>query len=306
MHIATDTSDFGHLEGSLRGQGRALPILIDQDPPELTVRGLEPRLYPERDRYLDHEPLQVRSSEQGQAWVEVLDSSGRLVYQSTSQRIDGMNWLSSESLSWNGRIHGAVAPEGRYTLKVVAQDFVKNTATWAAAVTVSHKKLQWVDFQRTVPAAATVVGKPLVRACSTLASPYPGGPRGSLGFYSSTKCKRSDKSAQVDAVHGMYIPVAFDKQWDTAQVTVNGGPAGSSDWLELGYLRPNSKKLWDASYLKAGNGAHPGREMGIGSAHSVFDDDTSKPYLLWFDGLTAGSRYNVRSYTLRVHYQTLK
>jgi hypothetical protein len=53
--------------------------------------------------------------------------------------------------------------------------------------------------------------------------------------------------------------------------------------------------------FRKGNGAHPGHRMNV-TSRVIFDPKADKPYIIWSNGLNAGSRYNVRSYTIHVRY----
>jgi hypothetical protein len=210
--------------------------------------------------------------------------------------------------SWSGRTTaGKLVPEGHYTMELTSTDKAGNTATWSAPITVSHKHLQWTTFTRTVTAAASRTGKPYVGRCSTLASPAKGGPAGSLGFYSRTRCKGTSAQATVATNHGMYIPKALQNQYQWVQVTLNGGPAtaAASNYIVMGYVSPSTGKLVHTSQFGKGTGAHAGQRIDTAS-RVVFDMRTSAPYLIWSNGLNGGSRYDVRSYTVRVRYQALR
>jgi hypothetical protein len=308
VHMSVDTADFGHLEGSLTGsQGAPLDIYVDNDAPTLTVRKTVPVLYPVADEYLDYFKVYAKASEPATATFEVTNSHGQRVYRSTGHSLDADDYNYYDPPVWNGRQGGKVVPEGRYTATLTAKDLAGNTATWSAKVTVSHKSLQWTMFKRTVTAAGSMVGKPYIGKCATLARPAKGGPKGSLGFYSATKCHGTLATAGVATTHGIYIPKAFRNHWDYAQVILNGGPATSAkgNYIELGYLRPRSKKVWNARFFTKGDGAHRGMKFDLAPT-DVFDHATDKPFILWYNGATAGSRYNVRSYTVLVRYQALR
>lgn len=299
VRMAVDDPDLGHLEGRMATPdiGQALNVVVDTVAPRLTVAKFAPTIYPATDYYLDDVSLSTTSSEHAPGTFEILNASGGRVLKQ-----DAYLWEGGTSLYWNGRnAAGQVVAEGTYTLKVSATDDAGNTGTWTGRIAVSHKRLQWVTYTRTVQAAPYLVWKSVGR-CSTLARKR----QGVLGFYSQTTCKNRDRSGVVGEF-GIYIPKAFQNHYDWAQVTLNGGPATRStkNYIVFGYVQPRTGKWLSRTEFHAGTGAHAAPRLDISSGN-VFDRATSKPYLIWASGLTDGSRYDVRSYTTKVRYQVLK
>ncbi|GAA4704976.1 hypothetical protein [Nocardioides conyzicola] len=306
VRMTVDSADFGPLQGSMgAADGRLVDVIVDSVAPQLKVTKPPTQVYPVRDSYLDAVVLRASTDEQATGTLDVTDSAGKRVFHTGNLRLANADW-SGDSVYWNGRTSGgALVPEGTYTMVLTATDAAGNTDTWSGRIAVSHKKVQWTVFKRTVTAAASRSGKPFVGRCSTLASPARGGPRGSLGFYSQTKCAGDSRSGTVATNHGMYIPKAFDDRYAWARVTLNGGPATASadNYLVLGYLSPRNGRLVNTRILGKGHRAHPGLKVDVGS---IWDRKKDKPYILWSNGLTAGSRYDVRSYTVEVRYRMLR
>ncbi|WP_345521430.1 hypothetical protein [Nocardioides conyzicola] len=310
VRASLDTVDYGHLEGHING-GDAVSdglaeIRIDTDPPHLTVDESEipATIYPADDNYLDYAEIPASTDVETEGTLEVTDASGAVVHREGELLVDGDGY--GDEISWTGRTTtGKIAPVGSYTMTLTVADYAGNTATWSRSIAVSDKKLQWTVFEQNVSAAASRTGKPLVGRCSTLASPARGGRRGSLGYYSQSRCVGNDKANTVATNHGMYLPKAFRHQYSWSQVTLNGGPATRSrdNYIVLGYVEPRRGRLIGTKVLLRGNGAHDGRRL---DSSGIWDLKTDKPYIIWSNGLTAGSRYDVRSYTVRVRYLALR
>ena len=303
-HMSAESADYGHLEGSIGAGGSGLmEVMVDNDPPTVTVGKTPPVLYPAADDYVDFYTVLAKASEWSKGTLEVTNSHGDRVFKSLPSQLSSTDFNYTDAPAWNGRQGGKIVPEGRYRATLTVVDLAGNATTWSTTFTVSHKRLQWTTFRKTVTAASSMVGKPYIGKCATLAHPAP---RGSLGFYSATKCHGDAATAGVATNHGLYVPKAYQNQYEYMQVILNGGPATSakSNYIHLAYLRPHSKRLWDGKFFTKGNGAHPG--MRYGGSSGVFDKSTDKPYILWTNGATDGSRYNVRSYTVVVRYRALR
>ena len=304
VRMSADDPVFGHLEGSFGANDDLITVNLDSDAPVLNVRKTDPVIYPVSDGYHDGLTIRGTTNELTTGTFEVTNAAGQRVYRSTGHRMsDDINSNYYGAPSWSGRRDGKIVPEGRYHLEYTAADSAGNKSTWTGSVAVSHKSLQWTTFKRTVSAKDSLSAKPYVGACSTLASR----PQGALGFYSQTRCKGSVERSAVISNHGMYIPKAYQNHYDWLQVTLNGGPdtGSSSNYMVLGYISPRTGKMIYESVLRGGNGAHPAQRMNV-TDRVIFDRSTDKPFIIWSNGLTAGSRYNVRSYTVQVRYQALR
>ncbi len=298
VHMAGDDADLGHLEGEFP-PGRPQLVRVDSVTPELRVAKVPTTLYPASDNYLDSLEVRATASELTSGTLDVTDAAGIRVFRSAQHSVSPDGTIPS--ISWSGRsMSNRVVPAGRYTLKLTVVDAAGNQATWTSRVSVSHKKLQWVTYKRTLSASASRTGKPVIGRCSSLVKR----PHGGLGYYSQTKCKGSNSESVVATDHGMYIPKAHQARYQWVQVTLNGSPATRSrnNYFVMGYVNPSNYKLVNERVFRTGN-KHPGQRV---TSRLIFDRKSDHPYVIWFNGLTAGSRYDVRSYTVQVRYQALR
>lgn len=198
---------------------------------------------------------------------------------------------------------GQIVPEGEYQIAITGRDDYGNATQWSGAVEVSHKRIRTVTAKDTIKAARAMTGTPYVGSCSTLAKPAKGEPKGSLGFYSQTKCRSTDKRSVVAAYHGVYLPKAFQGRYSWVRVTLHGGPATKArgNYIVHGYLHPRTKKVIYTRVFRKGDKAHRGKQFD-----HIWDRTKDRPYTVWYTGLTAGSRYDVRSFTIEVKYQVLR
>jgi hypothetical protein len=297
VRMTVDDPDFGRLSGSLGRQG-AIAVQIDAVAPRLTVGKVPATFYPVNDGYLDDFDFSVGSSKSGMAQFEVRSASGARVYRADPEYITP---YFPGGFRWDGHTNSnRLVPEGRYTLSVtIADDAGGQGALWTGHVRVSHQRLQFATYTRTVRAAPYLVNK-FVGKCSTLSRKR----GGTLGFYSQKKCTGSDRSSTVIGQFGIYIPKAFQNKYSWGRLTVNGGPTTTSrrNYLISAFVKPNGK-LAGRKQLGAGR-THGGPKVEL--TNVVFDRTKDKPYLIWSNGLTAGSRYDVRSFTISVEYQVLR
>lgn len=298
VSMSAETADFGHLGGTL-DPFWPLEFYVDSEAPRLRAGKTSTLFYPARDGYLDDWWPQLSASEGTTGRLEVKDSRGVRVFLSAPQSVNE----EGSSLSWDGRSSaGRLVPEGRYQARVTVSDSVGHTDTWTGSVQVSLKKKQWLTFKRTVSAAASRTGKPLVGKCSTLARR----PRGALGFFSQTTCQGSPEQGVVATNHGLYLPESYEDRYQSLRITMKGAPASRArtNYLVMGYVSPRNGKLVDDKVFRRGS-SH--RLVRVDEADRlIFDRRKARPYVIWSNGLTAGSRYLVRSYTVEVRYQVFR
>lgn len=271
---------------------------VDGTPATLTPRLSSSSIYPHRDGYRDSIGVSVGSSEIVSAKFELVSSSGRVV------RTFSRTPASGHSLVINGRTAtGALLPSGSYTLRVTGTDAVGNKRIVSRAFSLSHKRIQTRTWTRTFKAGATLTRNgAFVQACSTLRKPSLRGWAGSLGYYSRTKCSR-DNADIVSTTNGVYVPKAFQNRYGTYQVSFYGGGARGTRgaYIVMGYL--NNKN----AFTHRIQGGAPVRSYAgkVASAGNFVHDKTTKPYVLWTAGLTDGSRYDVKSFTVKLTYTVL-
>lgn len=278
--------------GTLTGRVPAARVDVDQIRPRIDVSGGIPILYPIVDRYLDSSRYVVRANEGVTVDLQVVDARGVVVDDRRRQARPGRPAF----ISWDGRVDDRPVAEGLYTLRLRAADAMNNAVAVVRTVRVSHLVRRAIVFRRSVSASASLVSKSVGR-CSTLVK------RGSaLAFASQSRCRGDASDAVVATNHGLYIPKSFDR-YGSMRVTVHGGPAtrSSSDYLVFGYVR--GREFTHRTVLRRGS-THRGPLVRRPTAH-VFDRSTAKPYLIWSNGLAAGSRYVVRKYTVEIRYTAL-
>jgi hypothetical protein len=298
VRMSVDDPLLGHLDGSLGEEDEygftgLAAVRLDTVAPRVRVTNLPTVFYPVVDDYRDSLTIVPTYSEGGAVRLEVLNSAGARVYRISADSV-------ALDLTWNGRNaqDRPVAP-GTYTLRLTVTDEAGNSGFWTGRTMVSHKKVQFTTWKRTVT-AAPYVSSTFVGKCSVLKRKA----HGALGFYSQKKCRGGDRASTVVAYFGMRIPRAIDDKYGWGELRVHGGPATSSkrNYLIAGFIKP------DGSLVGR-------RQLGSDSKHSrpvallnnvVHDRTQSRPYVIWSNGLTAGSRYDVRSFTISIDYQVLR
>ncbi|MFS3128695.1 hypothetical protein ACLM5J_09850 [Nocardioides sp. Bht2] len=288
------TEDAGTVSGAV-----ARPFRYDPYPVAISVKQQLTTFYPYSDGYRDNLALDVtvNSSRTVEIALSVRNQAGKQV--AGALNVIGGN--STGGVSWTGRTNrGTPVAPGTYSLEVTAREYDGDSVTWNGAVVVSGKRLVTKASSFTISAAASLSGKPYVGPCSKLARRAKGG----LGFYSQTKCKGSLKRSVVSVYHGAYLPKAFEGRYRSVQVTLNGAPANKArnNYINLGYAGPNRTELAKLKSLR-GKGGHRGKTA---PASVIFDRTKDRPYLIWWAGLTAGSRFNVNSYKVTTTYQVLR
>ncbi|CAM3261894.1 hypothetical protein NODU109028_07745 [Nocardioides dubius] len=286
------TPEYGVVSGVGNQTFRYNPVI-----PTLKVTQSGSTFHPYPDGCQDAVALDVGVNQYVGLALEVTDGKGTAVHRST-----GSAWLDSPGLvRWAGTDSAGrrVAP-GTYNLVLRGLSDGGNEAQWHGKVVVSGKRLVTVTRSFTVGAAAARSSRPYVGACSKLARRAKGG----LGFYSQTTCTGSLKRSMVAVSFGAYLPRAIEGRYRSVQVTLNGGPATRSrtNYINLAYVAPKTQKLVKVKSLR-GKGALRGK---VASPHLIFDRTKERPYLIWWAGLTAGSRFDVSSFRVTTTYQVLR
>lgn len=288
-------------------QGESSEFRIDNAAPRLVLRLSSSAIYPHYDGYYDKLTIRASPNEWVTHKMEVRNSSGRVV-----RGLESGEGSWERSATWNGRDSTRrVLPAGTYTVVFRATDRVGHTSSVTKRVTLSHKRLVKKTWKRTFTPAQVHPGprSQYVGKCSTLRKPSLRGWAGSFGFYSQTKCAHPDERSVVSTVSGVYVPKAFQNRYGTYQVWLNGGGAksggkrhGRNAYIVMHYRNTAVKDVHRVQFNGA-LGSHAGRSVAAGNF--VFDK-TKRPYVLWRAGLSEGSRYDVKSYTVKLTYTALQ
>ncbi|WP_109505886.1 hypothetical protein [Nocardioides speluncae] len=300
--VEFDMAPFGPFKGA---SDNVVAFYLDATAPRLSLGLSASSFYPATDGYRDQLSIRAATNEQVKQSLTVLNSSGAVVRTLGSGRLGFRDSGASVVKTWNGRDSQArLVRGGTYTIRFEGTDRVGRKTTTSKEVFVSGKRLQRVTWKRTFAAARTIVRNgAFVQACSTLRKPSLRGWSGSLGYYSRTKCNRNNADI-VATNNGVYVPKAFQNRYGTYQVSFYGGGArgARSKYIVMGYL--NNKG--DFTHRIQGGAAVRTYAGKVASAGNFVRAKTTKPYVLWTAGLTDGSRYDVKSFTVRLTYTVLR
>lgn len=300
--LTADIAPFGPHKGGAQDS-----FELDGDAPSLSAGISSTAFYPYRDGYRDSITLSIKSSEQVKAKIEVLNSAGRVV-----KTMFQTAWSSQHQVKINGRsASGRLLSAGRYTLRVTVTDPVGfQTTKTTRSFVISHKRLVNKTWKRTFSAAAALAGPKTsyVGKCSTLRKPSLRGWAGSFGFYSQTKC-RTARESYVQTLSGVWVPKAFQNKYGTFQVSMYGGGAksggtrhGRRAYIVMGYINTSDDFAARVQFNGA-MGNHAARSV---AARNFVWGKAKRPYVLWSTGLSEGSRYDVKSYTVKLTYTALQ
>lgn len=287
------TTRWGALDGS--GTHR---VRVDGTAPTVTLTRSASTFYPSPDGYRDTVALTVTSSERGQALLELLDRDGRVV-----RTIEvGTVGTGGRKVVWDGRSDSGALRTGTFRARALVTDAAGNrSAAPVVTVAASGKKLVWRTWTTEVSALSSLYHSD-TGTCSTLRRNSRW--RGGLGLESQTRCTRRDDSAVV-ITNGVRVPPSLDGTYRNVVVDMYGGGRRSSDYA-VSYLY----RARDSAAV--GRREH-GRATGwhrIGSASSarthVYGPSASDPGVFWAMALTDGSRYDVRSFRVRIDRKVLQ
>ncbi|CAN5620287.1 hypothetical protein BH11ACT8_BH11ACT8_14830 [soil metagenome] len=287
-HLAGESATFGTLDRDLD------PVVVtwDSTPDPGTVDLSEKVIYPEPDGYLDAVSIGV-SSAPGRE-VVIRDGAGteRARFSGYDFHDDQVVWRPARAL-----------PAGRYTVRLTTTDRAGNTATMAQHLQVRRGHLAWRTFTKTLTAKASLDDSS-VGSCSTLATRVEGRPKGALGYYSQTRCTRENDS-DVTTISRADLPRSLTGKYLDFRLSVTGGKAkGVRDAYAVVYYYDAKKRSYvNRAQLSPREETHPAK--GVRKPRSLVVDAARKPHVFWFVGLTAGSRYDVESFTVTVRYQVL-
>ena len=298
--LAVDTTDWGHLTAT--GSGT---VVVDGESDPVSLSLGAHALFPVRDHYRDRLDVYAgRAPDHTRRTITYTDAHGHVVRTTHPYK-------TVRHTQWNGLDDaGALVPEGRYAVRVSTVDRAGNVyRTDPHYVQVSNRHLVMKSWSHTVSAQASLVDQS-VGACSTLSSPSSHGWAGSLGWYSQTRCRRSAASVVV-TVHALHVPRAFQTaktDYGPMTLSVRGGHAvgtRAADAYAVTYLRMHDK--WQSRVeLRGDIGTHAASWSASWDAEHYVQAKTSRhPYVQWSLGLTDGSRYDVKSFTVALTYRAL-
>lgn len=282
---------------------------VDDAAPTLSLSLGTASVYPATDGYRDQVAIRYGSSEQVSQRVDVRNSAGTVVRTLATGTLGSGHTGATRTISWNGRDAASRAvPAGTYTVRFEGTDRVGRPTVVTRSVVVSHKKLVQKTWQRTfrassvLPSTGDTVGR-----CSSLRRPARSDWSGSLGLHSRTKCQ-SAAASPITLRNRTSVPKAFEGRYGKLQIWVYGGGArrvsggGSGARLDLGY-RSTSGSIAHKVRFSGTIGSHAGRSA---AAPSLVADKTGTPRVEWQVGVDGGSKYDVRSYTVRLTYFLLQ
>jgi hypothetical protein len=204
--------------------------------------------------------------------------------------------LAGDHVTWNGRNDSAtVVPAGTYDVIVLGAG--DEASTFQAQITVSSKKLVHKTYTKTVTAAWSLADK-FVGKCSTLRKPSKRKWAGSLGFYANTKCKKQTWNASaVSTAHVVQLPVA--EQYVDMRVNTYGGAQKKGSRGLIRYFPVNGNNSVSDTFISPKVTTHTGplrKTTGMVS---------SGRFIAWGFATAYKSQYDVKSFTVVVHYDVL-
>jgi len=253
-------------------------------------------LYPYRDYYQDSVAITVtRPWGDVEMRLEIRNAAGAVV-----KTFVVPTTYSDGHFVWRGRdTAGRLVPAGVYTFKATLTDRAGNVSTRTqGSVTVVRKKLLYGLFKRTYSAKGSLLKKVVVGACSTLASPSKRGWAGSLGYYSNNKCSRTVNASVIETRHVARVPEALS--YGELRISMYGGAArGAGQSVSyLAYLN-NSGRFTTTALMAPEVGIHVGP---YASGEKVVFPGR---WVAWDVLNLRGSRYDVKSFTVRLRYKAL-
>lgn len=291
--ITVQDPDYGTLTGTLDPERT---FLVDRGTPVPGATTIVNRtIYPNVDEAPYPGSAKVTSSANFMEFSSyaIRNSGGTLVRQ--IPRAPG----NLQSGIWNGKTAGGVlVPAGTY--RVHARDDVGNESSSVGTITVSHGRWVTKTWTRKVRARTSTIDT-YVGRCSALNSPGTRGWAASVGYYANVRCANRGRNvstaATLNAVNLIKAP-----RYLSVRVRAYGGPSRRSAG-SVAYLR----------YVKVQGGvshqvklrprlrSHDGALLTGPNAYIRASDRRFR----WNVYTFAGSRYDVRDFTVVVRYQTV-
>jgi hypothetical protein len=293
VRAVSDSAAWGRLEGTssdtyrLDLQGPPIPVTIDGDV-----------VFPAKDGYLDAIPMRFGSTpyDLQDLRIDLVDRDGTVipVHRGTESK--------GTTVMLTGRYKHEVLPAGRYTLRLTGYDAAGNTTVRDHPVRIDDRVRVERTYRKTIPAARTV-SDTFVGACSHLGPAAGRGWKGSLGLYSTTPCAKKNGSVVV-TVHGARVPASVGGYPRDIMVSLYGGAARGSHsaYLVQGWFRASDGEFIGRRQFDGRMRTH--EAYGADAADVVRTID-GRQWVYWQLGLSEGSRYDVKSFTVSTKYYVL-
>ncbi|WP_167006856.1 FlgD immunoglobulin-like domain containing protein [Mumia sp. ZJ430] len=227
------------------------------------------------------------------AFVEVVNAAGTVVWSTRGS-----------SVRWTGRTSsGSLAPAGLYRVRsrfVDADGLTGHSPT--RNVAVSAKRLVTRTENDTISprryAITHYVGK-----CGKIFTPARKGKawKKSVGVASRHKCKGGKVSGLTEAHFGAWWPNAYDVRSVKLEVVGAGHTRNKRNWA-VGYVLGSNGKLAKDRRLSHRSGKRTLVSASGAAARSYF---SGRHELYWGVAAFEGSRYDIKSFRLKVVYRTL-
>jgi hypothetical protein len=290
--LSRTTDELGTLERTEHAS-----LIVDTVAPTVSLPASGQSLFPVVDGYRDTVTLRPGSNDSAAGrTLEVRDSTDTVVRTWTAEQVAA----AGNAVVWNGRNQaGALVPAGTYQPHVVVTDLAGNRAeATGGAITVSHQHLVARTWD-VVALARDVLARKDQTRCSTVRTPSLRGWRGSIGYYSNSRCKaRSFAGSIASGVHAARLPSAVVP--GTLTIWAYGGAAqhhGHSTAVLAAY-DPSGDFLGRPSRLGSSLRWHPTTTRV--AAKMLHGRDVA-----WNVFTSRGARYDVRGFRLVYRYQVL-
>lgn len=294
LRTSLDDTAVGHLDDLV-----SVPMRLDGVPPPVpTISVSALAVYPYEDHYRDEIPVSVHAPGATSAVLEAVNEATGVAYWVDS----GLSSDEpSETFFPNDRRAMGSMLAGNYQLRIVSEDLGGQSSAVSHSIEVRWDRVNLRKWQATVPAAETVIKK-YVGSCGKLRRPAEPGWRGSLGYYSGN-C-RDPKQALVQTIHAIEIPPAMGGAYPFFKVSLIGGPNRKrpGSYVVLGYYTNAKRWKFEHGRVHRGRGVavRQGRAVRRSRTEEFIHDDGNGPYVAWSAGLTAGSRYDVKSFRVEL------
>ncbi|MFN8188964.1 MAG: hypothetical protein U0R78_00775 [Nocardioidaceae bacterium] len=293
--------------GPVTSEALSADVSIDTTTPEIVSTTLATDvIFPVRDYFRDALEVDLTATETAALSFRLLAEDGTVLGDLPSRSAYA---TPSTTWVWTGKLGRHIVDPGNYRVEVRAQDLAGNYSNWTptALFRVDLAEQKDVTVTTTVTPSTSVFDR-YVGRCSSLTSPSSHGWKGSLGYYSQTKCKSEKKNASVVVVwHAAWLPTpgVGDKSYHWVKVQAFGGAAkghAKGAYMVMGYI--DSKGAFGArKQFDPRMRWHPGAR--VSKLGKLLWHQDGRAFFVWSNGLTSGSRYDIRSFKLQVNLRAL-